>query len=168
MCSRRRGSTRARSPAPTGSSSSNSPTPSPVSIQVFGLFQSKAFATSISPWIVTAEALAPFRISAGPEMPPPPYLVERGADLAHAVEPRVGIAVPQLWAGQPTLRARQPVPLDVAVRRDSAIGNPTRVLGVAAALEGRIRDPIAGGASARLCTLQNQEFSTNSPEYRLF
>lgn len=50
--------------------------------QPLGPFQSKAFATSISPWIVTAEALAPFRIAApAPEQPPLPYLREKGPGL---------------------------------------------------------------------------------------
>ena len=40
-------------------------------------FQSKAFASSISPWIVTADALAPFRVAAPePEKPLLPYLRE--------------------------------------------------------------------------------------------
>jgi fumarylacetoacetase len=45
--------------------------------QPLGPFQAKAFATSISPWIVTAEALAPFRV-ADPvrEIPLLPYLNE--------------------------------------------------------------------------------------------
>jgi fumarylacetoacetase len=36
-----------------------------------GPFQGKAFATSISPWVVTREALAPFRLH-GPEQDPAP------------------------------------------------------------------------------------------------
>lgn len=51
-----------------------------------GPFQAKAFATSISPWVVTREALEPFRV-AGPEQTPTPlpYLQQRNAqnyDLA--------------------------------------------------------------------------------------
>jgi fumarylacetoacetase len=50
--------------------------------QPLGPFQSKAFATSISPWIVTAEALAPFRVAApGPEKELLPYLRETGPGL---------------------------------------------------------------------------------------
>jgi fumarylacetoacetase len=50
--------------------------------QPLGPFQSKAFATSISPWIVTAEALAPFRVAApAPEKPLLPYLRETGPGL---------------------------------------------------------------------------------------
>lgn len=42
--------------------------------QPLGPFLSKSFATSISPWVVTAEALAPFRVAqpARPEGDPPP------------------------------------------------------------------------------------------------
>ena len=36
-----------------------------------GPFQAKAFATSISPWVVTREALEPFRVH-GPEQDPAP------------------------------------------------------------------------------------------------
>ncbi|KAB2913583.1 MAG: fumarylacetoacetase [Hyphomicrobiaceae bacterium] len=40
-----------------------------------GPFQSKAFATSISPWVVTAEALQPFRVAGPKQVPEPlPYL----------------------------------------------------------------------------------------------
>jgi fumarylacetoacetase len=50
--------------------------------QPLGPFQSKAFATSISPWVVTAEALAPFRVAAcEPERPLLAYLREPGPGL---------------------------------------------------------------------------------------
>jgi fumarylacetoacetase len=40
-----------------------------------GPFLGKNFATSISPWVVTMEALEPFRVAARPQDPPPlPYL----------------------------------------------------------------------------------------------
>ncbi|HEY7326121.1 MAG TPA: fumarylacetoacetase [Gemmataceae bacterium] len=40
-----------------------------------GPFLGKNFATSISPWVVTLEALEPFRVAARPQDPPPlPYL----------------------------------------------------------------------------------------------
>ncbi|KPG00772.1 fumarylacetoacetase [Rhodopseudomonas sp. AAP120] len=46
-----------------------------------GPFQAKAFATSISPWIVTREALEPFRVSGPPQDPTPlPYLQQQGAN----------------------------------------------------------------------------------------
>jgi fumarylacetoacetase len=59
-----------------------------------GPFQAKAFATSISPWVVTREALAPFRLQ-GPEQTPVPlpYLRQTLAnnyDLALEVGLRAG------------------------------------------------------------------------------
>lgn len=45
--------------------------------QPLGPFQSKAFATTISPWVVTREALAPFRVNAPARVKPLlPYLEE--------------------------------------------------------------------------------------------
>jgi len=56
-----------------------------------GPFNSKSFATSISPWIVTLEALAPFRVP-GPEQSPAPlpYLAQAGA---RGVDLRLEIAL---------------------------------------------------------------------------
>jgi len=46
-----------------------------------GPFQAKAFATSISPWIVTREALEPFRVTGPLQDPAPlPYLAQHGAN----------------------------------------------------------------------------------------
>jgi len=46
-----------------------------------GPFQAKAFATSISPWIVTREALEPFRVKGPTQDPVPlPYLQQQGAN----------------------------------------------------------------------------------------
>ncbi|MCP9628380.1 fumarylacetoacetase [Rhodopseudomonas palustris] len=46
-----------------------------------GPFQAKAFATSISPWIVTREALEPFRVNGPVQDPTPlPYLQQQGAN----------------------------------------------------------------------------------------
>ncbi len=61
--------------------------------QPLGPFNSKSFATSISPWIVTLEALEPFRIP-GPRQDPEPleYLRERrrrGFDIALEVALRM-------------------------------------------------------------------------------
>jgi fumarylacetoacetase len=57
-----------------------------------GPFQAKAFATSISPWIVTREALEPFRVEGPTQDPTPlPYLQQRGAnnyDMALEVDLR--------------------------------------------------------------------------------
>lgn len=48
--------------------------------QPMGVFVSKSYRTSISPWIVTFDALEPFRID-GPEQTPPPlaYLDQKGS-----------------------------------------------------------------------------------------
>ena len=56
-----------------------------------GPFQGKAFATSISPWVVTREALQPFRVE-GPEQDPVPlaYLQQQNAQN-YAVELDVGL-----------------------------------------------------------------------------
>ena len=55
-----------------------------------GPFQAKAFGTSISPWIVTREALEPFRVHGPAQDPTPlPYLQQNGAnnyDMQLAVE----------------------------------------------------------------------------------
>jgi fumarylacetoacetase len=57
-----------------------------------GPFQAKAFATSISPWIVTREAMEPFRVQGPVQDPLPlPYLQQAGAnnyDLALEVDLR--------------------------------------------------------------------------------
>ncbi len=45
-----------------------------------GPFQAKVFASTLSPWIVTAEALAPFRVEGEAQVPEPlPYLRQSGA-----------------------------------------------------------------------------------------
>ena len=46
-----------------------------------GPFQAKAFGTSISPWVVTREALEPFRVQGPAQNPTPlPYLQQKGAN----------------------------------------------------------------------------------------
>ena len=55
-----------------------------------GPFNAKTFATSISPWVVTMEALEPFRVPGPAQAPLPlPYLQQQGAhsfDIALAVD----------------------------------------------------------------------------------
>lgn len=47
--------------------------------QPLGPFLSKTFATSVSPWVVTLDALAPFRVEGMPQDPSPlPYLAQSG------------------------------------------------------------------------------------------
>ena len=61
-----------------------------------GPFNSKSFATSISPWIVTLDALEPFRVAGPVQEPPPlPYLTLSGRhafdiELALAIRPPGG------------------------------------------------------------------------------
>ena len=63
-----------------------------------GPFNSKSFATSISPWIVTLDALEPFRVAGPPQEPQPlPYLTQPGPqafaiELALSLRPRGGDA----------------------------------------------------------------------------
>lgn len=59
--------------------------------QPLGPFLSKNFATSISPWIVTMEALEPFRVSGPKQDPEPlPYLRSKG-NRAYDINLEVGI-----------------------------------------------------------------------------
>jgi fumarylacetoacetase len=57
--------------------------------QPLGPFLAKSFATSVSPWIVTAEALAPFRTAAAPrpagDPPALPYLSDAGDQASGAL-----------------------------------------------------------------------------------
>ncbi|MCT9000215.1 fumarylacetoacetase [Chelativorans intermedius] len=59
--------------------------------QPLGPFQAKAFATTISPWVVTKAALEPFRVSTPPrEKPLLPYLCEPGP-LLHDIHLEVAL-----------------------------------------------------------------------------
>jgi fumarylacetoacetase len=59
-----------------------------------GPFQGKAFATSISPWIVTREALEPFRVQGPFQDPMPlPYLQQQGANN-YDLQLEVGLRTP--------------------------------------------------------------------------
>ena len=56
-----------------------------------GPFNSKSFATSISPWVVTLDALEPFRVVGPPQDPGPlPYLAQSGA---HAFDIHLEVAL---------------------------------------------------------------------------
>jgi fumarylacetoacetase len=65
-----------------------------------GPFQAKAFATSISPWVVTREALEPFRVQ-GPAQEPEPlaYLRQAGAHN-YDLELDVALRTPEMSAGR--------------------------------------------------------------------
>ncbi|HPF70843.1 MAG TPA: fumarylacetoacetase [Candidatus Krumholzibacteria bacterium] len=59
--------------------------------QPLGPFNAKNFATSVSPWVVTLDALAPFRCAAPAQDPAPlPYLAERDR---HTFDIRLEVAV---------------------------------------------------------------------------
>src|SRR5438270_8571787 len=61
-----------------------------------GPFQAKAFATSISPWVVTREALEPFRVHGPAQDPAPlPYLRQTAANNYDLVLD-VGLRTPQM------------------------------------------------------------------------
>jgi fumarylacetoacetase len=65
-----------------------------------GPFQAKAFATSISPWVVTREALEPFRVTGPAQEPVPlPYLRQAGANN-YDLELDVALATPEMNAAQ--------------------------------------------------------------------
>jgi fumarylacetoacetase len=82
--------------------------------QPLGPFLAKSFLTTVSPWIVTAEALAPFRIGQPPrpdgDPAPLPYLFDAG-DQAHgalAIQLDVTIASERMRAeGHPPFRLSQ-------------------------------------------------------------
>ena len=63
--------------------------------QPLGPFLAKSFATTVSPWIVTAEALAPFRVAQPPRPPgdpaPLPYLMDQADQRAGAVDVRLEV-----------------------------------------------------------------------------
>lgn len=64
--------------------------------QPLGPFLGKSFMTSISPWVVTMEALAPFRraMDADPAWPrKPDYLVDAGLEQSNAIDLDVEVAL---------------------------------------------------------------------------
>jgi fumarylacetoacetase len=65
--------------------------------QPLGPFLAKSFATSVSPWIVTLEALAPFRAPALPraadEAPPLPYLFDADDQAQGAIALTVAVTL---------------------------------------------------------------------------
>ncbi|REG59364.1 fumarylacetoacetate hydrolase [Paraburkholderia sp. BL6669N2] len=72
--------------------------------QPLGPFNSKGFATTISPWVVTMEALEPFRVEQPPQMPKPlSYL--RGATRA-GVDLHLEVQLKPKAAASPTTIAR--------------------------------------------------------------
>jgi fumarylacetoacetase len=69
-----------------------------------GPFQAKAFATSISPWVVTRDALEPFRVPGPAQDPTPlPYLQQRNAQN-YDLELDVGLRTSGMTAAQSICR----------------------------------------------------------------
>ena len=66
-----------------------------------GPFNSKSFATSISPWVVTLDALEPFRVAGPAQDPEPlPYLAQSGA---HAFDIHLEVALAPAGAAPTTI-----------------------------------------------------------------
>ena len=66
-----------------------------------GPFNAKTFATSVSPWIVTLDALAPFRVAGPVQDPRPlPYLAQTGA---HGLDIHLEIALASSTAAPATI-----------------------------------------------------------------
>jgi fumarylacetoacetase len=61
--------------------------------QPLGPFLGKSFATSVSPWLVTLDALAPYRVDPTPQQPRPPAYLAAGAGPASAYDVRVEVAL---------------------------------------------------------------------------
>lgn len=78
--------------------------------QPLGPFLSKSFATSVSPWVVTLDALEPYRVAPTPrpagDPAPLPYLTPP----RHATPGGVDLTV-EVWLSSATMRARGVAPL---------------------------------------------------------
>ena len=87
--------------------------------QPLGPFLGKSFATSVSPWIVTREALAPFRVPAlqrDPDTPAPlPYLMDAADRAEGGVDLRLAVG---LRTAAMRERGEDPVPLTHGNARD--------------------------------------------------
>ena len=70
-----------------------------------GPFLGKSFATTVSPWIVTLDALEPFRC-AGPEQDPTPLpYLQQGREEAYDIDLEVGLQTSQMDAPQTVCRS---------------------------------------------------------------
>jgi fumarylacetoacetase len=59
--------------------------------QPLGPFLAKNFGTSISPWVVTLDALAPFRVAGPPQVPPPLAYLQSVGDWAYDIHLEVSL-----------------------------------------------------------------------------
>jgi fumarylacetoacetase len=80
--------------------------------QVLGPFLGKSFMSSISPWIVTQEALAPFRLPAPPRAPGDPAPLPHLSDARDQAEGGIDIAL-EAWLSTPARRAAGEGPLRI-------------------------------------------------------
>ncbi len=70
-----------------------------------GPFLGKSFATSISPWVVTLDALEPFRV-AGPRQDPEPLpYLRAGGDWSYDINLEVGIRPANMAEAHPVCRS---------------------------------------------------------------
>lgn len=80
--------------------------------QVLGPFLGKSFISSISPWIVTEEALAPFRLPAPPRAPGDPAPLPHLHGAVDQAEGGIDIAL-EAWISTPSARSAQRPPLRI-------------------------------------------------------
>ncbi len=64
--------------------------------QPLGPFLAKNFATSVSPWVVTLDALEPFRTAGPPQDPEPLAYLRGGADAAYDIHLEVWLQTPAM------------------------------------------------------------------------
>ncbi|HTA38269.1 MAG TPA: fumarylacetoacetase [Candidatus Acidoferrales bacterium] len=70
--------------------------------QPLGPFLGKSFATTVSPWIVTLDALEPFRVAGPPQEPPPLAYLAGSGDAAYDIRLEVSILTEKMRAsGEP-------------------------------------------------------------------
>jgi fumarylacetoacetase len=78
--------------------------------QPLGPFLAKSFATTVSPWVVTMDALAPFRVPASTraagDPAPLPYLQDADDQRAGGLDIRI-----EVWVRTPAMRARGAEPV---------------------------------------------------------
>ena len=81
--------------------------------QPLGPFLSKSFATTISPWVVTLDALAPYRVPASPRPSSDPALLPYLADPGNERTGGFNITL-EVWIQSPTMREKGTGPMLVS------------------------------------------------------
>ncbi|MGH9177737.1 MAG: fumarylacetoacetase [Acidimicrobiales bacterium] len=77
--------------------------------QPLGPFLGKSFATSVSPWLVTLDALAPFRVPAPPQDPAPAAYLATEGDWAYDVRLEVALQTEAM-----RVAGRPPAPVSIS------------------------------------------------------